>query len=493
MNTFPEPREFQHVAHQNLRLAAKDHRCQLIMAPTGAGKTYLALRIINEALKRNKRAIFVCDRITLIDQTSKVAYGYGMPDHGIIQGNHWMTNKNLNFQIASAQTLASRGWGDEEYDVIVIDEAHTMHKIWTEYIKTCTARVIALSATPFAKGLGGLFSNLINAATMHDLVNQGVLVPMRVFSCTKIDMRGAKTFGGEWSDHAVEERGLEIIGNVVMDWIQHGDNQKTIIFGATINHCEDMARQFNNSSINAAVFCSDTKPEDRKTILDEFRKPDSKIRVLLSVEALSKGFDVPDIGCICDCRPLRKSLSTAIQMWGRGLRSHPGKKECRLLDFSGNIIRFQEDFTDIYFNGLDALDKGEKLDKTIRKDEEEKEPSKCPKCGNSPFYKRCMSCGYEKKSISTIEHLPGEMEEIELCKKYKVENKRDLYNQVVSFIRNGNTKEEKKPGYAAITYKNITGEWPKFNYESAPTVKVSKNVAGKIKQSRIAYRNRKCA
>ena len=47
-----------------------------------------------------------------------------------------------------------------------------------------------------------------------------------------------------------------------------------------------------------------------------------------------------------------------------------GKKDCILLDFSGNIIRFFEDFNDIYFNGLDKLDDGDKLDKKIREKEE---------------------------------------------------------------------------------------------------------------------------
>jgi superfamily II DNA or RNA helicase len=43
------------------------------MAPTGAGKTYLGLRICNEAMQKGKRAVFLCDRTTLINQTSTVA------------------------------------------------------------------------------------------------------------------------------------------------------------------------------------------------------------------------------------------------------------------------------------------------------------------------------------------------------------------------------------------------------------------------------------
>ena len=138
-----------------------------------------------------------------------------------------------------------------------------------------------------------------------------------------------------------------------------------------------MCRQFNESGIPAAAFTSDTTESERKELLDEFSKPDSFYRILLSVEALAKGFDVKDVGCVGDCRPLRKSLSTAIQMWGRGLRSSPetGKQDCILLDFSGNIIRFADDFSDVFYNGLESLDMGEKLDKTIRRDNEEKEES----------------------------------------------------------------------------------------------------------------------
>ena len=88
------------------------------------------------------------------------------------------------------------------------------------------------------------------------------------------------------------------------------------------------------AGVMAAVFTSHTTPTERKALLDEYRKPDSDLRVLISVEALAKGFDVPDVGCVVDCRPLRKSLSTAIQMWGRGLRASPetGKTDCILLD-----------------------------------------------------------------------------------------------------------------------------------------------------------------
>lgn len=488
LSAFPEPRAFQNTAHERLRNGVKDgHKNQVLMAPTGGGKTYLGLRIASEALKKGKSAVFVCDRTTLIEQTSITADSYGLGAHGIIQASHWRCRPKMKFQIASVQTLSRRMWPDA--DVVIIDECHTQYAGWTRYIKNCRANVIGLSATPFSKGLGKLFSNLVNAATMHELTEAGVLVPMRVMSCTKIDMDGAETEGknGEWTDKASELRGMEIVGDVVKEWHTYAENKKTIIFGATIAHCEEMARQFNQSGVKAEIFTCHTTPEQREEILKEYKKPDSLIRVLISVEALAKGFDVKDVECVCDCRPLRKSLSTAIQMWGRGLRSSPetNKKECLLLDFSGNIIRFAEDYSDIFFNGLECLDSGEKLDKTVRNDKEEKEPVKCPKCGAIPFAKKCTACGFEIVKSSLIEHVPGVMAEVMIGKAKAAESPRDLWNQLCTYSR---SHSQKPKGRAWHLYQKIMGSEPPFPFETAPNTPISRAVMNKIQQMDIAYR-----
>ena len=487
--SFPVARPFQDTAHAKLREGfAAGHKNQLIMAPTGAGKSYLGLRIVYEALLKGKKAVFVCDRTTLIEQTSEVADRYGLRDHGILQAQHVRRDSSRSFQIASIQTIDKRGfWPDA--DVVVIDEAHTQHKAWTEFVMNTKAAVIGLSATPFSCGLGKLFSNLINATNMHDLTESGVLVPMRVFSCTPTNMKGASTSGGEWTDKAAEQRGMEIIGDVVSEWSKFGQNRKTIVFGATINHCEELARQFNEAGIFAAVFTSKTSAGEREMLLKEYRKNDSTLRVLISVEALAKGFDVPDVGCVVDCRPLRKSLSTAIQMWGRGLRSSPdtGKKDCILLDHSGNIHRFLDDYTGIFFNGLDALDMGEKLDKTIRQDKEY-EPKGCPSCGFKPFASRCMSCGFEMSKISLQEHIPGEAKEIFIGKKKLADDRRHLWEQVCTYSRL-NSQPAKQHGRAWNLFRNITGSPPPkgWTVDGSLDVEISRNVINKIKSLNIAY------
>lgn len=487
--TFPEPRPFQDSAHEALRAGARaGHKNQLIMAPTGAGKSYLGLRIIHEALLRKKKAVFVCDRTTLINQTSEVADRYGLSAHGVLQASHWRNNRYMPFQIASAQTIARRDWPDA--DVIVIDEAHTQLKVWTDHIPDCRASVIGLSATPFSKGLGLLFTNLINATTMDSLTRSGVLVPMRVFSCTRPDMTGAATIGGEWTDKAAEERGIGIIGDVVAEWVKLGANRKTIVFGATIAHCEEICRSFNNVGVNAAVFTSHTTDEERRALLKEYRRGDSKLRVLISVEALAKGFDVPDVGCVVDCRPLRKSLSTAIQMWGRGLRSSPesGKTDCLLLDHSGNILRFAEDYTNIYFHGLDALDAGEKLDKAVRKDKDDEKTCQCPKCKAVPFFKKCMSCGFEMRKAAMVEVQNGEMREVILGPGKAAQPVLDIWQQACAYAR-AHSAPERQAGRAANIYREIVGTWPPrtWSFDQTQGMPITRDVLNKIRHANIRF------
>ncbi|NMG46578.1 helicase [Azoarcus communis] len=485
---FPPPRPFQITAHEALREGVRQgHRRQCVMAPTGAGKLYLGLRVCHEALLKGRRALLVCDRTTLIDQASDVADRYGL-SHSVIQADHWRTDLSLPFQIASVQTLASRGWPSA--DVIVIDECHALYKTWVDHVMQTSAAVVGLSATPFAKNMGQIFSNLVSAATMAELVAAGILTPMRIYSCTKPNMAGAATSGGEWTDAAAAERGMEIIGDVVAEWSKIASDRKTIVFGATIAHCEELCRQFNEAGVMAAVFSAHTKPEERKALLDEYKKPDSALRVLVSVEALAKGFDVPDVGCVCDCRPLRKSLSTAIQMWGRGLRASPstGKKDCVLLDFSGNIVRFAADFERIYHHGLESLDAGERLDKAIRRESDEKEVRACPACGFSPFAGRCMSCGHEVKKKSLIEHEPGEMREIRIGKTKYADDAMHLWEQVVAYARE-NSMPDKQFGRAWHLFKDIAGVEPprSFRVETAAEVPVTAAVRNKIRSLNIRF------
>ncbi|WP_310674267.1 DEAD/DEAH box helicase family protein, partial [Burkholderia multivorans] len=85
------------------------HRAQVLMAPTGAGKTEIGAYLCDEVNKKGRRAAFVVDRVNLVDQTSQRFDKYGIP-HGVIQADHWRRRGYERIQICSAQTLEKRGF-----------------------------------------------------------------------------------------------------------------------------------------------------------------------------------------------------------------------------------------------------------------------------------------------------------------------------------------------------------------------------------------------
>lgn len=300
----------------------------LICAPTGGGKTVLASAIMEMAREKGNRANFVVDRLSLVDQTSETFARYGL-DHGVIQGEHPLYRPSAGIQVCSVQTVSRRGWPESRLDVF--DEAHVLHKAHKARIEQGGTIVIGLTATPFSKGLGKYFDAVVNVTTTRKLIEQGWLAPYRIFSCAEPDMSGVKVRStGEWDEKESSSKALEVVGDVVQEYLTHGENRKFICSAVDTAHVEELARQFVAAGINVATYTYRDSEEDRADVTREFRKPSSTIRGLITVTAASRGFDVPDVSCVIMARPLRKSLAEHIQLFGRGLRISPetGKTDC---------------------------------------------------------------------------------------------------------------------------------------------------------------------
>jgi len=361
------------------------NRKQILYAPTGAGKTEMAIALLEATKDKGNRAAMILDRIILCDQTSQRLDKYNI-DHGVLQSGHWRDKPYEKIQVCSAQTLERRG----EFpglSLLIVDEAHQTREATVDFINNNPdVRVIGLTATPFTKGLGNIYQNVISTVTTKQLVDDKVLVPLKVFIAKEIDMTGAKKIAGEWSPNETTKRGMQITGDIVEEWEKKtvqifGKPVKTIVFCSGVAHGADLAQKFAASGYNFISISYQDDDEFKQEVIKDFSKPDTEIHGLIATDILTKGFDVPDVLIGVSARPFSKSLSSHIQQMGRIMRSHPDKEFAVWLDHSGNYLRFREDWDEVYSNGVHELLEGREKPKK-EPTQKEKEAHKCPSCGS---------------------------------------------------------------------------------------------------------------
>lgn len=478
-------REYQSDAVERARDAIRGGaRNILICAPTGSGKTVMAAHLIDESQAKGRRSAFVVDRISLIEQTSDTFDRYGI-EHGVVQASHWRFKPSKRVQVCSVQTIARRAW--PEADLIVVDEAHTVTETVKKRIEPRDTVVIGLTATPFSKGLGKLYDAVVNVTTTNRLIEQGFLSKYRIFSCAEPDMTGvAVTKLGEWESQETEKRALQVVGDVVQEYLAHGQGRKFICSAVDTAHVEELQRQFVAAGINCATYTYKDRDEDRADTLVEYRKPDSTIRGLITVTAASKGFDVADIGVVIMARPLRKSLAEHIQFFGRGLRIAEGKDECVILDHSGNCARFWSDMQEFFEAGVAELDDGKKREKK-KPEKAEAEAVKCPQCRTlhkpMPF---CPACGHAYPKKKAVEHVPGSLKELIATGDVNL-LRRKLWPQVVGYVLESTDDIGRAQRKAQAIYRELTGEFARARVESTTPDTCSQEVRNKIRSNQIRW------
>lgn len=498
-------RDWQEVAVQKLREGLKaGHTRQVLVAPTGAGKTYVGSYMLQSCQERGNKAAFLVDRIALAKQTSSALWDFGI-EHGVAQGEN-TSNRSAAIQVCSQQTIEKRGFFPE-MSMAMLDECHTMRQYTTEFFQRNKIPLIGLTATPFTEGMGQLYSNIINVTTTNKLIDDGVLAPLKVYAAKEIDMSGAKMAGGEWTNKAAEERGLKIIGDLVLEWQDKTEKHfhgpvKTICFSATVDHGAEICRQFQAAGFNFQQVTYKTSPDERERLIKEFRKPDSMIDGLVSVEALAKGFDVPDIRCGICARPFRKSFASHIQMIGRAMRSHPDKEFALWLDHSGNYLGFYDRMVELFANGVSELNQGERVNRPRDEDVKEKTDFSCKSCGFvlKPGMESCPACGAERRRKNTIETVAGQLQAVEGTVKSEVEVKPYLKDPQTAWAQILLIAHERKQGdynaaykFALAQYRNLYGTWPKKDWGDMPANSYDPRLNSHIRANIIRWAKRRKA
>lgn len=452
-------------------------RRPMIQAPTGFGKTLLAAAIVDGAMRKGNRVIFTVPALSLIDQTVDALWAEGIRDVGVIQGSHEMTNSRRPVQVASVQTLMRREI--PEADVVVIDEAHKWFEFYGEWMaKPEWAKVpfIGLSATPWTRGLGKYFDDLIVASTTADLIEAGYLSPFRVFAPSHPDLSNVRTLAGDYHEgdlsKAMDKPSLT--ADVVETWRMKGEGRPTLCFAVDRAHAKSLQARFTEAGISCGYIDAFTDTDERDRIRKKFH--DGGFKVVCNVGCLTTGVDW-DVRCIILARPT-KSEMLFVQIIGRGLRTADGKDDCLILDHSDTHLRLGF-VTDI---GRAALDDG----KPKKATEAAKAAAALPKeCSSCSFLKPakvhvCPNCGFKPERQTEIECENGDLVEIK-GRKPKPAEKREFLAQLKGYA-NQNSKSD---SWVLANFRAKFSEWPRTTH--IPSQEPGPDVLKWIQHRRIVF------
>jgi len=479
-----QPRPYQARALDELRENVKARiKRQLLVAPTGAGKTTIAALMIQGAVAKKKRIGFLAHRRELISQASKRLDGQGI-DHGIIQANHWRTRPDLPVQVISVPTLTRRLHRKPPLDLIIIDEAHRSmaagyQKIVDAYPE---AVVIGLTATPWrldGRPLGKFYQDLVLASKPSELIADGWLMQPRVFAPFVPDVSGLKTTRGDFDPRDLDAlmNNAQLVGDVVHHWriLVHarGGSGLSVVFAVNVQHSRALAAKFCEAGVAAAHLDADTPAADRDRILVDMHE--GRIQVVCNCMILTEGWDLPALNAVILARPTA-SVALFLQMVGRVMRPHPGKTEALVIDHAASTLRHGFAHTDREY----VLTTQERKKKTK---DEGPALTVCPECFTifPSADLGCPTCGWVKpKPKQKIREAEGNLSELDPSKvSVKPWTQISQTDQVHAFAELKAKQRTRgfKDLWSCLQFKERLGFWPSKPVQAAGEARAERLIA----------------
>ena len=322
----------------------------LVVAATGTGKTVIAaLDYARRAAETGvpPRLLFLAHRYELLDQ-ARATFRHALQDASfgeLLVGDHEPAQWDHVF--ASIQSAASKELverlGAEHFRHVIVDECHHVPaKSYQDVVPRLEPDVlVGLTATPErsdGKSLLPDFDNHIAAELRlwHALDGQ-LLVPFEYYGISDgVDLRRVR-----WTRKGYDaaELGNIYTGNTARaDLIRRQLQQRVadvrriraLGFCVSIEHAQFMAQRFTDAGIpSIAVFGDSAQRDEAPTLLRE-----RKVNVVFTCDLYNEGVDLPFVDTLLLLRPTQ-SATLFLQQLGRGLRHHPTKESCLVLDFIG--------------------------------------------------------------------------------------------------------------------------------------------------------------
>lgn len=462
-------RPYQRDGIEALRASLRGgHRRPILVAPTGSGKTVIAVEVIRMALDKGKSVLVVAPRRELISQISAMLAKAGI-HHGIIMAGEPRT-LYARVQVASFDTLHARGVRTKRMlmpsaDLVLVDEAHlsiaeTRKQILSHYGE---AIIVGLTATPArgdGRGLGEIYDDLVPVTSIRELTDNGFLAEARYFAPSEPDLHGIKlNKDGDYQEKALGKRmdQPQLVGGIVENWTRLAFGMSTVVFCVTRAHSRHVCEQFLRIGVTAEHLDGETPLDERKAILA--RVASGETTVLCNVFVATFGLDIPRLACAVLARPTR-NIALYLQIIGRVLRTADGKAEAFIIDHSGAVA--QHGFADEYVPwSLDEKETVAERRKKIREQSKAPKEITCAKCKTVFKGRReCPGCGHAM--VPRTDAVPFHKADLEEVKPVK-ENRDTTWEEKQSFmagLKAYAAEHDYAHGWVAHKYRTRFGVWP---------------------------------
>ena len=360
----------------------------ILQMPTGSGKTLTSIYfLLKEMAANGYQIIWLAHRFMLVEQAASVFYklvplikeGTSTPPKKFrmicISSEHSSAKaleKNDDLIISMVQSL-SRNTNRLKKSlhkkvIIVVDEAHhtlapTYRRIINEIRnKIPDAKLLGLTATPVrhndkaTDALGKIFDKkIIFSVPMSKLISNGTLAkPIPNTIQTNLDIETIiddKEIGQIQKMHEIPESLVDKIArtnernDIIVDEYVRNKNKygKTLIFALNGIHCMALNDALRARGIKSDYVYTLNKGTHNNDVIQRFRDNNhpNHIDVLININILTEGSDIPDIQTIFLTRPT-SSDALLMQMVGRGMRGvNAGGTE------TVNIVDFCDKWSDI--------------------------------------------------------------------------------------------------------------------------------------------------
>lgn len=335
-------------------LAARDGNPALVL-PTGAGKSPLMAAIAQQAVQQWQGRVGILAHVQeLVQQNAdKLLQLWPEAPMGVYAAGLKRKDRFDKIVVMQIQSVATRAHSFGHFDLLLIDEAHRIplngEGRYLKFIEACRKinprlRVVGLTATPYRLqgaavpvcGPGHVLTEVAYEARVGDLIRDGFLSPLVSRAGERPNLAGVKTRGGEYMDASLADAMIPLVERTVDDLLPRADGRKAgIVFCVNVAHAQAVLEALRALGETAALVHGGTPTAERDRLIEDYQV--GAIRWMVNVNVLSEGFDAPHIDCVAMLRPT-KSPGLYYQQVGRGFRLHPGKEDCLVLDYAGNVL-----------------------------------------------------------------------------------------------------------------------------------------------------------